>query len=199
MPDKLSKGDDVQYKSHSTQINLSDCTSEKDFSFYYTQHKIPEAVVYRELPQVFKGPFDLPADDPKEQYGYESVPHITVLYGLKNAEDYFEMRDQLSDFGSFEFTIGDITSFRRPEMDYDVIILDIISEQLHKLHGMIRKKFKNDYKFPDYKPHMTLAYVQKGACIQLEGPCDWTGTTYTCAKINFCHKDKYFLEIPLTK
>ena len=195
--DKLSKGSDVSYKYHSTQINLYDCCSEKDFNFFYLQKKVPNSMVYREYPQVAQGPFEMMQDDPREEYGYEHTPHITVLYGLKNDEDYFKIRDNLSKIDPFEFKIGNIASFRGDKNEYDVLIVEIVSPGLSKIHEDLKKKYDNDYKYPEYKPHMTLAYVKKGACKEIEGKSLWTGQGYTCPKIQFSHKDKYFLEIPL--
>ena len=197
MNNKISKGEKVEYKSHSIQINLEDYTSEKDYHFFYLQQQIPKQFIYREKLQVL-GPFGIPQDDPKEQYGLENCPHITLIYPIKDEKDYFKLREKLKDFGSFEFTIGNIGSFRRPETKYDVLINEIESPKLQELHKYIKKNCKNNYKFPNYIPHMTLAYVQKRTCTELEGMSLWTGQKYTCKKIQFSHVDGYFLEIPLT-
>lgn len=195
-----AKGEGVTYDSHSTQINLRDCCSEKDYSFEYIQRLIPKEAVYREFPQVEKagilGIMGL-EDDPREQYGYETNPHITVVMGVTKEEDYFKLRNWLSKVGKLTFKIGNISSFRRDEKPYDVIKIEIESPKLNKIHEILKKHFENTDKFPEYKPHITLAYVKKGACKDIEGKCNWTGTEYTADKIIFNHKDKYGLELPL--
>ena len=202
MHNKESKGSDVSYSSHSTQINLYDCTSEKDFNFILLQKKIPEEAIYREYPQVEKEYFinflgTYKSDDPRESYGLESVPHVTVLYGLENQIDYFDLRDKLKNFGSIEFEIGKIKSFRSEGNPYDVLVLEIISPRLVELHKFVRENYDNTYNFPEYVPHMTLCYVTKGSLKDMEGPCSWTGTKYMCSMVRFSHKDKYYLDIPL--
>jgi len=101
---------------------------------------------------------------------------------------YHEMNDKWDDglhitcqYGFKDITINDITKFitaiiKEPikiELDkiskfengeYDVIKVDVNSPDLHKLSDNIRNQFKNQLEitFPDYHPHMTLAYVKKG-------------------------------------
>ena len=194
-----AKGKEVVYKEHSTQLNLYDCCSEKDFNFHFLQQRIPEDAIYREFPQV-ESPFllgSMKTDNPKEKYGLESVAHISVLYGISDENDYFKLREKLKDFGKFEFKIGDVSSFRKEDKPYDVLILKIISPKLEELHKIIKDSCDNSYSFPEYIPHMTLAYVNKGMCKDLEGKSDWTGDTYSCGIIKFSHKDGYFLDIPL--
>jgi len=196
MLEHLAKGKDVSYKSHSTQINLFDCSEDGFNIFYLLQQQIPSEKVYREYEQV-SDPSKGMIDHPKEEYGYEPIPHITLLYGLKDDADYFSIRKGLKDFGPIEFEMGEVSSFRRDETPYDVMIVKIISKPLEAIHQVIKETFDNNYKFPEYKPHMTLAYVKKGECKDLEGKNFWTGTKYVCPKIQFSHKDKYFMEIPL--
>lgn len=193
-----AKGEDTTYKFHSTQINLYDCCSEKDGGFNRAQLLIKDPQVYREHPQIKDSRFGFLKDDPKEEYGYESKPHITVLYGLENEDDYFKIRKSLASFGEVPFTIGNIGSFRHDTNPYDVIILEIESTKLKQLHTQLREKYKNQYKYPEYKPHMTLAYVKKGECKDIEGPCAWTGTKYKAPKMIWSHTDGYYLDIPFT-
>ena len=196
MLEHISKGKDVTYKSHSTQINLSDCSEDGFNIFYLLQQEIPDEKIYREHNQI-SDPLAGSSDHPKEQYGYESIPHITLLYGIENAEDYFILRKALKNFGPIEFEIGEVSSFRRDETPYDVLITKIISKPLEEIHKAIKENLDNNYKFSKYQPHMTLAYVKKGECKDLEGRNFWTGTKYVCSRIQFSHIDKFFLEIPL--
>jgi len=194
-----AKGTDVTYKSHSTQINLYDCSSEKDFNFLLLQKQIPDDLIYREYPQTEEEFFlgTVKKDDPREEYGLENTPHITVLYGIKDDKDYFKMRDKLKNFGPIEFEIGNIKSFRPEAKPYDVLIMEVISPRLNEIHKFIKESYDNNYSFPEYTPHLTLAYVKKGALKELEGECSWTGAKYSCPIIKFSHLDKYKLDIPL--
>ena len=193
---RLAKGKDVEYSKHSTQINLEDCSSEKDYNFITLLKKIPRDVIYRELPQI-QSSLGIQIDDPKEEYGIETTAHVTVLYGILKEEDYFDLRKKLSEIRPFEITIGDISSFRTPDKKYDVLKLTILSDKLNDLHNFIKKSYANDYSFPEYNAHMTLSYIKKNTCQDLEGPCFWTGTKYKVTRIRFSHKDGYYLDLPL--
>ena len=193
---KVAKGVGVKYDAHSTQINLYDNTSEKDFGFAQTQRLIKPDEIYREFPQV---PARLGSlkDDPRESYGLETTPHVTLLFGLLNDLDYFPIRQLVGGFEPFDLTVGEISSFRNPEKPYDVLKMTVVSPKLVELHDIIKSKFKNKESFPDYKPHLTLAYVKKGACKEIEGKCAWTGTSYKIRMIKFSHSDGYKLEMPV--
>lgn len=199
LKEKTAKGADVVYDLHSTQINLYDCASEKDFNFILLQKEIPECCIYREYPQIEKEIFlsIFQKDDPREEYGLENVPHISVLYGIKKEDDYFDMRDKLKNFGKIEFEIGKIKSFRNVDKPYDVIVLEIISPKLNELHNFLKEKYDNAFSFPTYTPHMTIAYVQKDKLKEIEGDCAWTGAKYSCNIVRFSHINGYFLDIPL--
>lgn len=192
----VAKGVNVSYEFHSTQINLFDNLSEKDFNFYRIQNQIPAESIYREFPQK-PGMLGMLQDDPNESYGLETEPHITLLYGLVNEADYFNIRKDVQATGGINITIGEISSFRRPDKPYDVLKLSIESQDLKNLHYKLAEKYENKQNFPDYKAHLTLAYVQKGTCVELEGPCAWTGTIIPVKCAVFSHKEGYKLPLPL--
>jgi len=193
---KIAKGEDKTYSKHSTQINLEDCASEKDRMFHSLQMQIKNADVYREFPQI-ENSFGIMKDNPNEEYGFEIHPHITILYGLNEEKDYFDLRQKLKDFGPIKFTIGNISSFRNDDKPYDVILLEIESPKLHELHNFIKDSYDNDYSWPEYKPHMTLAYVNKNTCSLLEGDHKFHGRTFDIGMAKWSHSDGYFLDLPL--
>jgi hypothetical protein len=191
----------VEYEFHSTQINLNDFQSEKDYRFFNLQRQIPEENIYREFPQIENEKWkslNILQDDPNEKYGLENEYHITVCYGLKNECEYFKLRKLLSEFNEFEIEFGNVSSFRRDEKPYDVLKVDIISQQLNDLHYLITSNVENEQSFPEYQPHMTLGYIKKGTCIELEKPANGlTGTKLLINKIVFSHADNYYLDLPL--
>ena len=182
----VAKGTDVSYSNHSTQVNLlSDI-------FKIIQRKIPEDTIYREFPQI-KDKWGNLKDNPNEEYGYENQAHVTVLYGIQNESDYFEIRRILAKAEPPELEVGKISSFRRDDSPFDVLKLDVISPSLSKIHNLLKNKFENNYKFPDYQPHITLAYIKKNTNTEIEKSCAWTGTRYQVNAVQFCHKDGYYL------
>lgn len=104
--------------------------------------------------------------------GHETDSHVTVLYGfhldipvkeIYKASKYFMDGEQLS------LSLGNISRFENEA--YDVIKVDIESDDLVAFNAFLREEFENrvDVTFPIYHPHITLAYVQKGACRDLDG------------------------------
>lgn len=194
----VAKGDKVAYDYHSVQANLEKCTHEKDASYWQTQRLIPQDAVYRELPQVTNQLGGM-QDDPDEEYGLEKVPHVTLLYGLVNENDFFPIRRALADVDAPAFRIGKVGSFRNADKPYDVILLEIDSPSFHEINKFLRN-FKNENTYPEYKPHMTLGYVKKGACADIDGKAvEWTGQTYRLPEAEWSHKDKFKLPLPFRR
>lgn len=172
-------------KYHSTQINLADCDCDVE-SFTQCTDLVSSEDIYEEHP------YHTDAED-----GLERNPHITVLYGLEEEKDYFDIRRICEGMGDVEFEVGKISAFRNPEMPYDVLILEIISPELHELHHSLRQ-FPNQCTFPDYKPHMTLGYIKKDSCYNLEGEdSPLTGKLVKASLAHYCHLGGYYLPLPL--
>jgi hypothetical protein len=102
-------------------------------------------------------------EDSTDDYGIEYEPHITVLYGFMPSIMASDIKNYLEDIEqNIKFKLIGIDIFpggdKKP---FDVVKFNIESEDLHTLHEEC-KKIPNKETFPDYKPHMTIAYVKKG-------------------------------------
>ena len=99
----------------------------------------------------------------KEQEGWESgiedKPHITVLYGIESL-DAHKIENALTGEKGGIINLGLIDVFESDE--YDVLIVKIDSRPLHKLNKQLRANVKYKETFPDYHPHLTLAYLKCG-------------------------------------
>lgn len=113
--------------------------------------------------------------------------HITMFYieGEMSAETVSKVCDILPKFRDdvVEVSIKKITTF--PEGDDGVPIkADVISPGLIELRSRLSNLFdknKIDYskRFPDYNPHITLAYNDKKIkSIKLDSPIKWTVTEF---------------------
>ena len=95
-------------------------------------------------------------------YGKETEPHVTVLYGIKN-DDPIPVSKAAAGHGPIEIFLKEISLFSRPEKEYDVLKITVESDKLSELHQKIKNGTDNDYEWPDYHAHLTLAYVKKDA------------------------------------
>lgn len=94
-----------------------------------------------------------------ENYGRESDPHVTIKYGLTENYDENYMRECLKEIKPFDILVGKMDIFENEK--FDVVKFNVDGKKLRE----IRKIFDclpNEDKYPEYNPHMTLAYVQKG-------------------------------------
>ena len=105
--------------------------------------------------------------DDSETNPRETEQHVTVLYGLTVNEVPEELRQITEAMKPFPVYIGKVSLFRQET--HDVVKLDVESPWLRKLSAEIRAAIPNENKYPDYKPHITIAYTKKGTCDHLEG------------------------------
>src|SRR5271165_6966512 len=63
-------------------------------------------------------------------------------------------------FGSVNVTLGVTSIFKEP--DFDVVKFGVESESLYQLNKLICDNLHFTDKHPEYKPHITLAYVKSG-------------------------------------
>lgn len=138
----------VDYDYSSTQFNFPKDISEEILEF--SKQNIRDEDLYD-------------ADDK----GRENEIHVTVLYGLleKNPEKIYEgLKDAIDKhiLIPVKVKLGKVSRFEND--DYDVIKIDIECEDLHILNKYIRNHFEYENDFPEYSPHITLAYVKKGKC-----------------------------------
>jgi len=101
-------------------------------------------------------------DDELNDYGLEDTPHCTLLFGIHlNETDPFDVKQVMTTFMPVKSLITYMSTFNNPI--YDVVKYDVpVNYQLRKYHEILKKTFPNTQDFPDYHPHMTIAYVLPG-------------------------------------
>jgi 2'-5' RNA ligase superfamily len=100
--------------------------------------------------------------NPSATYGIEIDPHITLLYGLHPEVTHEQIGDVLNKFkgNSFGIDINGIGKF--DNKDFSVVKFNIDSPILHEInHELTKLPHTTDY--PNYVPHMTIAYVKPGS------------------------------------
>ena len=103
-----------------------------------------------------------------DDYGIEKEPHITIIYGLHDDElDKKEFYQKIENtIKPVTVTVEQIGFFEIKNEPYDVVKIDVpVTSQLKKYRDTFIK-YPNTQTYPEYKPHMTLAYVKSGKAEQ---------------------------------
>lgn len=99
-----------------------------------------------------------------DDYGVETEPHITILFGLHNDIPDADIINVVKNtaFGDCRIHSPSLFSVDEHEvLKYEVSYADRGGAFLHKLNQEL-KKFPYTSEFPNYEPHMTIAYLKKG-------------------------------------
>jgi hypothetical protein len=131
------------------------------------------------------------------EYGLEDKPHITALYGLTDA-DPEPVRKLLEEFGKVTATLGEVSLFENADKPYDVVKVDIHGEDLKRLNERLRT-LPHSSDFPDYHPHLTIAYVKKGTGQKYVGKKSFTGRKITFDTLHFSDTERNHTPIDLRK
>jgi hypothetical protein len=92
----------------------------------------------------------------------EHRPHATVYYGA-DARDLPQIEQIVRDYGrSIRMYLGGLNIFEHPDMD--VLYFELVGDGLSELHRRIaRLPHTRPPTHPEYTPHLTVAYLKKGA------------------------------------
>jgi 2'-5' RNA ligase len=169
----------TKYKFGSTQANLPE-GSPAHGAILAMQEKIPDS--------------DL-AGDGKDV----DQPHVTVRYGLKT-DLTPELRKFIESQSPFEAKLGPTTAFP-PSKSSDgaaPIVAPVISPELHRINAEIEKQGEFEpSSFPEYRPHVSVAYVKPELAKKYTGMKDAEGKTFPITSIAVTDKNGDHTEIPL--
>jgi len=159
----------ADYSYASTQVNLPENVAKNIIE--WGKKNIPDSKLYED-----------PEDD---SMGREDTIHCTVLYGLVD-EDPDPVRKILQGESPIKATLGKISLFENE--DYDVVKIDVKSKDLHRIHNKLKDNLENEDKFPEYQPHITIAYVNPGEGKTYSGSDEFEGIELNFNKIRFSSK-----------
>lgn len=94
------------------------------------------------------------------EHGRPEEIHCTVKYGIHTA-DPDELIELLAEHDLVRAELRDVTVFDNP--DCVVLKIDVDSPELAEVNALISAKLKCTDTFPDYKPHVSIAYLKHRA------------------------------------
>ena len=131
-------------------------------------HSYGCVMLYFDFPQMNKihdaiNPDDVYNEDGSDSsyspFGLEDEPHCTLLYGLHDGVTTEEIKDVLDKYTYSTVKAYNASLFENP--NYDVLKFDIKGDNMNETNADLKKyPFTSDY--PDYHPHMTVAYLKTG-------------------------------------
>ncbi len=125
--------------------------------------------------------------DPKDPtFGREDDVHITLIYGI-HTENPKEIADVFSNESQIECKLGKIDVFTKSDK-FDVLIVNVDSEDLHKLNRKARKELEATESYPVYVPHVTICYLKKGQGKQYIGNDIFANEAFKINEIVFSSK-----------
>ncbi len=171
-----------------TSKNVEKPEKEHKFKFGSTQADVPKDSEAGTALAAARGkidPKDLMAD------GLEEEPHVTVRYGIKG-EDTSPLRKFIAAQKPFTVTLGKTASFKPSEHSDGAapVIVPVDSPELRQLEAAMDKH--GDFaerSFPDYKPHVTLAYVNPESARKYEGSSATEGKKFLVTAIAITDRD----------
>ena len=92
--------------------------------------------------------------------GIEKDMHITHAGYLDNTTSLDALKEYLPPIDEYEIYLTDISLFESETAD--VLKCSAQSSLLAEVNATIMSNFKNYYKFKDYSPHVTIAYLKPG-------------------------------------
>jgi 2'-5' RNA ligase len=163
----------------STQVNLPKAEANEILDF---GKSIPDAEIYTD------------PNDPT--VGREDKPHITVKYGI-HTENAKKIKALLEGAGAVTAKLGKVDVFSPDDKPYDVVMVPVDSPELHDLNAKVAEGTKVTDTFPEYQPHVTIAYVKKGEGAKYKGDARFEGKEITFDTVHFTDKDEQATKIKL--
>jgi 2'-5' RNA ligase len=131
-----------------------------------------------------------------KNYGLQTRPHLTLLYGIHDGvpdEDILKCFEGFVE-DDFKVEINGVSTFNNPE--FDVVKLEIVkTPKLEEINQKL-SQLPNSNQFPEYKPHITLAYVKKGKSEKYVNP-EYKYQIKNISRISYTRPDKSELNIEL--
>lgn len=134
----------------------------------------------------------------EEGKGREEYIHCTIKFGI-NDENPDEVLKLLKEEKPIKIQLGQISLFESSKKPFDVVKIEVNSPDLHRINKEVTEKIKCTDTFPNYVPHITLAYIKKGYGDRFKGLKDFDKTSIEIPVIEFSSskKEKGATSIPL--
>ena len=126
-------------------------------AFLMVEYQMPKAIL--ELQRQID-PQDLFVSQKGFPPGLETEPHVTVAPCPRNNVNPDNLRQFLQPLEKYKLEAIQLNVFENEE--FDVLHFPVESDALRSTYNGFAENYKVGGKYPDYNPHITVAYLKKG-------------------------------------
>lgn len=173
----LLEKNNIKYDYSSVQFNFPDSIGKEIIN--WGKNKISDEDVFSE----------------KEKYGREDEIHVTVLYGI-HSDSPEKVRQILQGVQPFEIRLGKTSAFTTNDR-YDVLKIDVFSDELRELNKVLRKNIVHSSTFRVYKPHVTISYLKNNCSDKYVGNSRFEGKSIWIKNLTFSSTNGTKSDLPL--
>lgn len=127
--------------------------------------------------------------------GIEKNPHITIKYGIHSTNPNILSLKNIMLPNVIYATMRNTSIFECP--DYDVLKVDIDSDDMVKLNHEITDGVENTETHPEYHAHATIAYLKSGTGNKYAGDSRFNGIDLIFTEVEFSGADDVITKIKL--
>ena len=126
-----------------------------------------------------------------ESMGFEDNPHVTILFGLHDANPPLCGMDVVETHPKFNITLGTVSLVKADESGnpFDVVKANIESSDVYALNTALADVCDYTSEFPEYIPHATMAFVHKDTCDHLDGANVMSGISFIVDRLVYSSID----------
>ena len=192
-----TKPDPVFYEASSNFLFLQTELPGKLFNRY------PGEILTDQIVRIERFHYEGPVYDFESPQGYIIVNQLYVSnckYGFVDSgpETVQSLKALLTRFGPIPIRLKTLSLFKGGE-DGDVLKVDVESPKLRELNAVISSSFPCEDKFPEYLPHLTLAYLDPLTSSSYEGlPAPFLDSSFILDKAEWSGADGNRETIPLS-
>lgn len=131
---------------------------------------------------------------PTHMVEQEFETHVTVLYGFNDNPPQEVVDYCQQSVPRFIIELGNVSLFQNPE--FDVLKIEVTSKELNDIHYDLRDQFNPTITHNDYKPHITIAYLESGTGNNYTTD-EFVGRKFRINKLTYSDKHKNQTEFEL--
>lgn len=132
---------------------------DKKYAFLMVEYGVPDII--REIQESIDESELYGDPERPDDFGLELMPHVTLAACLDNDTDTGRLFGMLRPLHDYRAMLTNVSIFDN-EL-YDVLKCDVASDILHASNSEILSVYPSHSEFKEYHPHMTVAYLNKGA------------------------------------